>query len=166
MEKKQYNTMHEITPIGIIHSPFTSIEDMPIQPKGAKGVEGYVLVDKEYADGLKDMEGFSHIYLVYSFHETKRIDLLVTPFMDNETRGVFATRSPLRPNHIGISIVKLKKVEDNKLIVEGIDVLDGTPLLDIKPYIEKFDGVKKSTSGWMQASDEDVNKKRSDKRFE
>jgi len=166
VEKKQYNTMHEITPIGIIHSPFTSIEDMPIQPKGAKGVEGYVLVDNQYMDGLKDMEGFSHIYLVYSFHETTRTDLLVTPFMDNETRGVFATRSPLRPNHIGISIVKLKKVEENKLIVDGIDVLDGTPLLDIKPYIEKFDGVKDSTSGWMQASDEEVSKKRSDKRFE
>jgi tRNA (adenine37-N6)-methyltransferase len=157
--------MHEIRPIGTIHSPFTSIEDMPIQPKGAKGIEGYVLMDREYMDGLKDMEGFSHIYLLYSFHEAKRTELLVTPFMDSKTRGVFSTRSPLRPNHIGISIVTLKKVEENKITVDGIDVLDGTPLLDIKPYIEKFDGVTNSTSGWMQASEEDVGKKRSDDRF-
>ena len=155
-EETGKKAMHEITPIGIIHSPYDSIEDMPIQPKGAKGVEGYVLVDREYVDGLKDLEGFSHIYLLYRFHEAKRTELLVTPFMDKETRGVFSTRSPLRPNHIGISIVKLKTIEDNKLIVDGIDVLDGTPLLDIKPYIEKFDGVKDSTSGWMRASEEDV----------
>ena len=157
--------MHDIAPIGTIHSPFFSIEDMPIQPKGARGVEGYVLVDRECANGLNDLEGFSHIYLLYHFHEAKRTELLVTPFMDTKQRGVFATRSPLRPNHIGISIVELKTIEDNKLIVDGIDVLDGTPLLDIKPYIEEFDGVEDSTSGWMQASEEDVSNKRSDDRF-
>ncbi len=158
--------MREINPIGLIHSPYKSIQDMPIQPKGAVGVEGVVVVAKEYAAGLQDLEGFSHIYLLYSFHETKRTELRVTPFMDSKERGVFATRSPLRPNHIGISIVKLISVEDNKLLVEGIDVLDQTPLLDIKPYIEKFDGVEKSVSGWNQGSDEDVRKQRSDNRFE
>ena len=139
---------------------------MPIQPKGALGVEGYVIVDEEYAAGLLDLDGFSHIYLLYSFHEAKRIELRVKPFMDKQTRGVFATRSPLRPNHIGISIVKLIKVESNKVFIEGVDVLDKTPLLDIKPYIEKFDAVQESVSGWQQASDEEIRKKRSDNRFE
>lgn len=163
--KIEYKIVHTIKPIGIIHSPHYTIEDMPIQPKGASGVEGYVLVDEKYIDGLQDLEGFSHIYLLYSFHEAKRTELLVIPFMDKQIRGVFATRSPLRPNHIGISIVKLKRVEGNKVVVEGIDILDKTPLLDIKPYIEKFDAVKESSSGWLQASDEEISKKCSDNRF-
>lgn len=158
--------MHNIKPIGTITTPFKSIEDMPIQPKGAKDVEGIIILDEELSAGLKDLDGFSHIYLIYSFHEVKRTELSVTPFMDIKERGVFSTRSPLRPNHIGLSIVKLKSVEDNKVYVDGIDVLDGTPLLDIKPFIEKFDGVKESTSGWLTASAEDVINKRSDKRFE
>ncbi len=157
--------MHEIKPIGIIHSPHYSIEDMPIQPGGASGVEGYVLVEEEYSDGLQDIEGFSHIYLLYSFHDATRTELLVTPFMDKQTRGVFATRSPLRPNHIGMSIVQIKRIEGNKIIVEGLDILDGTPLLDIKPYITKFDTVQESSSGWLQASDEEIRQKRSDNRF-
>ena len=157
--------MHEIKPIGTIHSPHHKIEDMPIQPKGALAVEGYAQVDEEYVNGIRDLEGFSHIYLLYGFHRATRTELLVTPFMDTQMRGVFSTRSPLRPNHIGISIVKLKRVEGNKVIVEGIDVLDGTPLLDIKPYIEEFDSVRGSVSGWMQASEEEVSKRRSDDRF-
>ncbi len=158
--------MHNIKPIGTIKTPFKSIEDMPIQPKGAKDVEGIIILDEELSEGLKDLDGFSHIYLIYSFHEVKREELIVTPFMDTQKRGVFSTRSPLRPNHIGLSIVKLKSVQDNKVYVDGIDVLDGTPLLDIKPFIEKFDGVKDSKSGWLKASAEDVINKRSDKRFE
>ena len=157
--------MHDIHPIGIIHSPYKTIEDMPIQPKGASEVAGHVIVDEEYIDGLQDLDGFSHIYLFYSFHMTTRTEMRVTPFMDKQTRGVFATRSPLRPNHIGISIVNLIGVEVNKVIVKGIDILDGTPLLDIKPYIEKFDAVQGSVSGWLQASDEEIRKKRSDERF-
>jgi tRNA-Thr(GGU) m(6)t(6)A37 methyltransferase TsaA len=157
--------MHDINPIGIIHSPYKSIEDMPIQPKGALGIEGYVLVNEKFIYGLQDLGGFSHIYLLYSFHKAMRTELLVTPFMDKHTRGVFATRSPLRPNHIGISIVKLKRIEGNKVVVEDIDILNGTPLLDIKPYIEKFDTVKDSVSGWLQASDKEISKKRSDNRF-
>jgi len=116
--------MDNIIPIGTIHSPYSSIEDMPIQPKGALKIQGQVLVDEQYSKGLQDLEGFSHIYLLYHFHEASHTELLVTPFMDTEKRGVFATRSPLRPNHIGISIVKLIGVEGNKVIVEGIDILN------------------------------------------
>jgi tRNA-Thr(GGU) m(6)t(6)A37 methyltransferase TsaA len=157
--------MHDIHPIGIIHSPYTSIEDMPIQPKGASEVTGEVIVDEKYIDGLQDLEGFSHIYLLYIFHKAARTEMQVIPFMDKQSRGVFSTRSPLRPNHIGISIVKLTRVEGNSVFVKGIDILDGTPLLDIKPYIEKFDAVQDSVSGWLQASDEEIKTKRSDKRF-
>ncbi len=165
MKLIRISIMHEIEPIGTIQTPFNSIENMPIQPKGALDVEGQVRVDKKYMDGLQDIEGFSHIYLVYSFHKALRTELSITPFMDTEKRGVFATRSPLRPNHIGMSIVKLKNVQGNCLIVEGVDVLNGTPLLDIKPYIKEFDAVKQSASGWFQSSEDDVRKKRSDQRF-
>jgi tRNA (adenine37-N6)-methyltransferase len=154
-----------VEPIGIIHSPFTEIENMPIQPKGAADVEGTVHIHESYVEGLKDLEGFSHIYLIYLFHKAERISLTVTPFMDSTERGVFATRSPLRPNHIGLSIVQLVKIENGILTVRGIDVLDGTPLLDIKPYIRNFDSVAGSLSGWMAASEEQVAKKRSDGRF-
>jgi tRNA-Thr(GGU) m(6)t(6)A37 methyltransferase TsaA len=157
--------MHAIKPIGVIRSPFQTIEQMPIQPKGAAGEKGQIQVDEKFQPGLKDLEGFSHIYLIYSFHKATRTELAVVPFMDTRTRGVFATRSPLRPNHIGISIVRLEKIQGNVLHVLDIDVLDGTPLLDIKPYMEKFDAVKDSTSGWMQASDREVAEKRSDGRF-
>ena len=157
--------MHDINPIGIIHSPHKSIEDMPIQPKGASEVVGHVIVHDEYIDGLQDLDGFSHIYLLYSFHKATRTEMHVTPFMDKQTRGVFATRSPLRPNHIGISIVNVIRVEGNKVFVKGLDILDETPLLDIKPYIEKFDTVQDSVSGWLQASDEEIRKERSDERF-
>ncbi|MBB5349755.1 tRNA (N6-threonylcarbamoyladenosine(37)-N6)-methyltransferase TrmO [Desulfoprunum benzoelyticum] len=157
--------MHTIDPIGVILSPHKSIEDMPIQPKGASEFEGQVIVNEKYIDGLHDLDGFSHIYLLYSFHKASRTEMIVTPFMDKTKRGVFATRSPLRPNHIGISIVNLLKVERNIVFVKGIDVLDGTPLLDIKPYIEQFDVVHNSVSGWLQASDEEIRNKRSDERF-
>jgi len=157
--------MQPIKPIGTIHSPHKSIENMPIQPKGAVGIEGYVLVDEAYANGLQDLDGFTHIYLIYFFHAATRTELLVKPFMDSQTRGVFATRSPLRPNHIGISIVPLKKIERNKLIVSDLDILDNTPLLDIKPYVARFDQVNESKSGWLTASDREIQEKRSDCRF-
>lgn len=138
---------------------------MPVQPKGAKQTEGIVIIDPVYQTGLQDLEGFSHIYLIYAFHRAERTELVVTPFLDTQPRGVFATRSPLRPNHIGLSIVEIKSIEKNIITVAGIDVLDGTPLLDIKPYIKEFDGVTSSSSDWMQASEEEVSKKRSDNRF-
>jgi len=157
--------IHKIEPIGIIRSPFTHIEDMPIQPKGAYGIKGSVQVHDDFIEGLSDLDGFSHIYLFYMFHQAKRTELTVTPFMDTQKRGVFATRSPLRPNHIGMSIVHLKGITGDTLTIEGVDVLDGTPLLDIKPYIEKFDQVSNSSSGWMKAGSDEVSQKRSDNRF-
>ncbi|MBF0102317.1 MAG: tRNA (N6-threonylcarbamoyladenosine(37)-N6)-methyltransferase TrmO [Desulfobacterales bacterium] len=149
----------------MIHSPFTDIENMPIQPKGAENIEGTVHINELYVEGLNDLNGFSHIYLIYLFHKAKRTCLTVTPFMDTHERGVFATRSPLRPNHIGLSIVQLVKIEGAILTIKGVDVLDETPLLDIKPYIEHFDGVINSVSGWMTAAIGDITKKRSDNRF-
>lgn len=155
----------QIDAIGIIHTPYTTLENMPIQPRGAKEVIGRIEVLPQYADGLRDLDGFSHLYLFYHFHQAKRTALGVVPFMDDTERGVFATRSPLRPNHIGMSIVELKAVHDTMVEVCGIDVLDKTPLLDIKPYIKAFDMVSDSRSGWMQGSLEDVAAKRSDERF-
>ncbi|TCS43292.1 tRNA (N6-threonylcarbamoyladenosine(37)-N6)-methyltransferase TrmO [Reinekea marinisedimentorum] len=157
--------MQAIEPIGIIETPFQSIEDMPIQPKGAAQVTGCIVVHPQYATGLKDLEGFSHLYLIYRFHAAKRTELEVVPFMDTQTRGVFATRSPARPNHIGLSVVELARVEGNRVYLNGIDVLNGTPVLDIKPYIEKFDRVEQARSGWMTGSSEDVANRRSDARF-
>ncbi|MCK5685393.1 tRNA (N6-threonylcarbamoyladenosine(37)-N6)-methyltransferase TrmO [bacterium] len=157
--------MIKIQSIGIIHSPHKELKNMPIQPKGAAGIEGKIIVDKEYAEGLKDLDGFSHIFLIYHFHKTFRTELIVTPFMDDTERGVFSTRTPMRPNHIGISIVELLKVEKNIITVSGIDILDGTPLLDIKPYIENFDHQDNCKTGWMKGSAEDVKNRRSDERF-
>lgn len=157
--------MDRIRSLGIIHTPHKTIDDMPIQPKGASKIEGCVELNEKYIEGLKDLDGFSHIYLLYNFHQAERTEMMVTPFMDNKPRGVFSTRSPLRPNHIGISIVKLKGVKGNRVYIEGADMLDGTPLLDIKPYIGKFDEVKNSRSGWLKASDDEIRQKRSDNRF-
>ncbi len=126
-------------PIGTTHSPFQTIQGMPIQPAGAKGVQGTVEINPEYVDGLQDLEGFSHIILIYHFHLAKGYSLKVKPFMDENLRGVFATRAPRRPNRIGISVVKLVRVEGTILHIEDIDIVDGTPLLDIKPYVPEFD---------------------------
>jgi len=152
-------------PIGIAKTPFTSIENMPIQPKGARDVQGDVEIYEPYVEGLKDLEGFSHVYLLYLFHKAGPTALRVTPFMDTVERGVFSTRSPLRPNHIGLSIVELVAVRRGVVTVNGIDLLNETPVLDIKPYIESFDKVEASRSGWMQASMDQVAEKRSDGRF-
>jgi tRNA-Thr(GGU) m(6)t(6)A37 methyltransferase TsaA len=151
--------------LGTIHTPFDKLEDMPIQPKGAAEVIGTIELEEQYTEGLADLNGFSHIYLLYEFHMAQRTALTVTPFMDTTPRGVFATRSPLRPNHIGISIVKLIGVEKNIVTVQGIDILNGSPLLDIKPYIAAFDAVQQSQSGWMKSSEDEVAGKRSDLRF-
>lgn len=138
---------------------------MPIQPGGAKNSAATVQLFSQYSEGLKDLQGFSHIYLIYQFHQAKRMELIVTPFMDTVARGVFATRSPLRPNHIGISIVELVEICGHELKIARADILDGTPLLDIKPYIKQFDEVHQSRSGWMQSSVTEVARKRSDRRF-
>ncbi len=154
-----------LAPIGIIHTPYSQLEEMPIQPGGAKESIGTIEFLSQYATGLRDLEGFSHIYLLYHFHQAQRTELIVTPFMDTIPRGVFATRSPLRPNHIGLSIVELITIDKNRIKVRGVDIVDKTPLLDIKPYIKNFDTITDSRSGWMTANAEEVAAKRSDGRF-
>ena len=139
----------KIRPIGVIHSPFKVKQKTPIQPfKSTKN--GRVEVFKKYAAGLKDIGSFSHIILVYRFHKSKDYKLLVKPFLDDKKHGIFATRSPLRPNWIGISVVRLLRVKKNVLFVKGIDALDGTPLLDIKPFVPKFSAGKKVRIGWLK----------------
>ena len=141
----------EITykPIGIIHSPYKQPKGTPIQPTAAKGAKGTVEVYPEYAEGLNGLENFSHIILIYHFHLAKPGPLKVKPYMDNKPHGVFATRAPSRPNPIGISVVKLTKIEGNTLHVENIDIIDGTPLLDIKPHIPQFDTPPTAKIGWL-----------------
>jgi tRNA-Thr(GGU) m(6)t(6)A37 methyltransferase TsaA len=152
-------------PIGVIHSPFQTIEGMPIQPAGAAGVKGSVEVWPEFAAGLQDLEGFSHIILLYHFHRVKEARLIVTPFMDTEPRGVFATRAPKRPNPIGLSVVRLVGRDDNVLHIENVDILDGTPLLDLKPYVPAFNAPGAHRTGWLETASARVREKRSDDRF-
>ena len=152
-------------PVGIIHSPFKEIEDMPIQPTGASGIQAVVEVFPEFAEGLRDLEGFSHIILLYHFHRVQGSRLTVTPFLDSQPRGVFATRAPKRPNPIGLSIVKLLGIEQNILHVENVDILDGTPLLDIKPYVPEFDQHPADRVGWLEQAKGRVQSTRSDDRF-
>jgi len=155
----------EFRPIGVVHTPFTGTADMPIQPAGAIGVQGAVEVFPEFAAGLKDLEGFSHIYLLYLFHRADGFKLAVKPFLDAHERGVFATRAPKRPNPIGLSVVRLARQEGNILHVENVDILDGTPLLDIKPYVPEFDQFTVERVGWLAEARGKVREKRSDDRF-
>jgi len=136
-------------PIGIIHSPFTEKGEMPIQASRSQAI-GSVEVYPEFIDGLTDLDGFSHIIIFYAFHQSSGYSLRVKPFLDDQERGLFATRYPARPNPIGLSIVELKILKDNFLTVEGIDVLDGTPLLDIKPYVPDFDVRENPRTGWYE----------------
>jgi len=153
-------------PIGIIKTPFRTIGGMPIQPAGAKRVRGSVVVFPEFSEGLRDLDGFSHIILLYHFHRANKTKLVVTPFMDTQPRGIFSTRAPSRPNPIGLSIVKLIGIEGNTLHIENVDTLDGTPLLDIKPYVPEFDHFPVETIGWLQRARGEVKGKKSDSRFE
>jgi len=158
-------TKIEYRSIGVIHTPFKKTEGMPIQPAGAAGVKGKVEVFEEYRDGLKDLEGFSHIILLYHFHRSRGFNLSVAPFMDTNKRGLFATRAPGRPNPIGLSVVQLDKVENGVLFVTNIDILDGTPLLDIKPYVPEFDARSDIRIGWLETAVKTVKDKKSDNRF-
>jgi tRNA-Thr(GGU) m(6)t(6)A37 methyltransferase TsaA len=151
--------------IGVISTPFQSIEGMPIQTIGAVGIRGRVQIWPEFAAGLKDLEGFSHIILLYHFHHVKGAKLQVTPFLDSEPRGLFATRAPRRPNPIGLSVVRLLQIQDNVIEVENVDMLDGTPLLDIKPYVPAFDVHSVQRVGWLAQVQDQANEKRSDERF-
>ena len=140
----------EYRPIGVIRSPFKDVRGVPIQPKAAREIEGVVEVFSQYVDGLKDLDGFSHIILIYHFHLVEGYSLLVKPYMDQVERGVFATRAPARPNPIGISVVRLVKIDGNRIHVRGLDVVDGTPLLDIKPYAPDFDVFEVDRIGWLE----------------
>lgn len=157
--------MTELKPIGVIHSPFKVLDGMPIQPAGAAGVKGSVEVFGEYRAGLKDLDGFSHIILLYHLHRSKGFSLHVVPFMDSEPRGLFATRAPKRPNPIGLSVVQLDKIEDGVLHIQNVDILDGTPLLDIKPYVPEFDAQGKVRTGWLETARKNVSNRKSDDRF-
>jgi tRNA-Thr(GGU) m(6)t(6)A37 methyltransferase TsaA len=136
-------------PIGIIHSPFKDRRDMPIQSARSQAA-GTVEVYEAFVGGLKDVEGLSHLILLYVFHRSAEYTLHVKPFLDDTSRGLFATRYPSRPNPIGLSVVRLRGVRGNRLEVEGVDVLDGTPLLDIKPYIPEFDVWQDVRTGWYE----------------
>jgi tRNA-Thr(GGU) m(6)t(6)A37 methyltransferase TsaA len=159
--------MNEIKyePIGVIHSPFKEPKGTPIQPSVAEGVSGTVEIFQKYEEGLKDLEGFSHIYLIFHLHLSKGFSLKVKPFMDDEMRGVFATRAPARPNPIGLSIVRLIKIEKNVLHIQDLDIVDGTPLLDIKPYVPEFDLRKTEKIGWLGGSVHKLKTTRDDGRF-
>lgn len=140
---------YKMRPIGVIHSPFTEKSETPIQPSRSQSI-GKVELFPPFADGLKDIEGFSHLILLYVFHRSTEYSLQVTPFLDDQTRGLFSTRYPCRPNPIGLSIVRLISRDANVLEIEGVDVLDGTPLLDIKPYMPEFDIRQNVRAGWYE----------------
>jgi tRNA-Thr(GGU) m(6)t(6)A37 methyltransferase TsaA len=138
---------------------------MPIQPAGARGVAGTVEVLPEYCDGLKDLEGFSHIFLIYHFHLSQGYSLRVKPFLDDSMRGVFATRAPKRPNAIGISVVRLVEIKGCTLRIEDVDIAEGTPLLDIKPYVPQFDAREAERIGWLAGKVEKAMEMEADERF-
>jgi tRNA-Thr(GGU) m(6)t(6)A37 methyltransferase TsaA len=155
----------EFEPIGMIRTPFTKPEGMPIQPTGAAGVRGTVEVFPDFAEGLEDLDGFSHIVLIYHFHRASAPKLTVIPFLDSEKRGVFATRAPSRPNPIGLSVVRLVRVEGTILYVENVDILDGTPLLDIKPHVPDLDAPPADRVGWLKRAKRRATRKKADDRF-
>jgi tRNA-Thr(GGU) m(6)t(6)A37 methyltransferase TsaA len=159
--------MNEITyrPIGIIHSPFKEPEGTPIQAIAAKGVHGTIELFQEYTEGMEDLDGFSHVILIYHFHLAKGAALKVTPFMDDRTHGVFSTRAPGRPNPIGISVVELDKIEHNILYVKDLDIVEGTPLLDIKPYVPEFDTRVVKKKGWIEKNVNRLSTSKDDGRF-
>jgi tRNA (adenine37-N6)-methyltransferase len=160
-------TQEKITfaPIGTIRSPYTDCAGMPIQPAGAKGVRGTVVIDEKFRGGLRDIEGFSRLILIYAFHRSEGYSLEVVPFLDTVPHGIFATRAPKRPNAIGLSVVRLISVNGSELTIEDVDVLDGTPLLDIKPYVPAFDGFPEGKAGWFDRCCDKVETTRSDGRF-
>ncbi len=140
----------KLQPIGIIHTPYKEPKGMPIQGKFEKGVTGKIEIFSKYKTGIKDIGGFSHLILIYYFDRAKEVKLIRKPFLEDGEHGIFAIRSPHRPNHLGFSIVKLKKVKGNIIIFSEVDMLDGTPLLDIKPYVTHFDSRKHVKNGWIE----------------
>ena len=152
-------------PIGTIHSPFVEPRGTPIQSTAGKTVRASVEVFPEYAEGLRDLEGFSHLILLYYFHRAAPYSLIVVPFMDSESHGVFATRAPARPNPIGMSVVRLVERRNNILEIQEVDILDGTPLLDIKPFISDVDTRRHTRKGWLSRGIRHLRRTRDDARF-
>jgi len=138
----------EYEPIGFVRSPYKNLKEIPNQPHYAKDITGQVEIFPEYESGLKDLDGFSHLILVCHFHRSLEFRLQVVPSGETETRGLFSTRSPNRPNPVGISIVRLKKIENNILFISDLDILDGTPIIDLKPYVREFEKLSKVRDGW------------------
>ena len=156
----------EVKSIGIIHSPFREAAGTPIQPRAAEGTDGTVEVFDEFTAGLKDLDGFERIWLVYWFDRARfeTSGLIVTPYLDDTPRGLFATRAPARPNPIGLSAVRLLGVRGNLLNIRDVDILEGTPLLDIKPYVSQFDCFEVARSGWLKGAT--LGTAKADNRFE
>ena len=152
-------------PIGYIYTPFQEVKGMPIQPTGAVGVAGRIEVDPRFSAGIKDLEGFSHIVLLYHLHLVQDYQLMVKPFLDTQERGIFATRSPVRPNAIGLTVLKLVGVEGTAVLVENVDMLNGTPVLDIKPYVPEFDTWPADKIGWFAQKAEKAQSHQADERF-
>jgi len=155
----------EYRPIGIIHSPFKTQEGTPIQAVGGIGIDAVAEIFPEYAEGLEDIEGFSHLILLYHFHRSKAFSLKVKPFLDDALHGLFATRAPARPNPVGISVVRLLRADHGNLYIRDIDILDGTPLLDIKPYIPEFDVRNAYKTGWFETCAKKTGQTQDDGRF-
>ncbi len=153
------------SPIGTIRTHYKTNVGMPIQPVGGERNKGYIKLRKKYAEGLTDLEGFSHIYLIFHLHKSKGFKLWVKPFLDDKLHGVFSTRAPKRPNAIGISVVKLVRITGNILEIENVDMLDKTPLLDIKPYISEFDIHHTEKEDWIEHKKGLAGKVKSDDRF-
>ncbi|MCG9969428.1 tRNA (N6-threonylcarbamoyladenosine(37)-N6)-methyltransferase TrmO [Pelotomaculum terephthalicicum JT] len=157
--------MINFKPIGVIQSPFKEPKGTPIQPTAARDIAGVIELYPEYVEGLQDIEGFSHLILIYYLHMVKESTLLVKPFLDNELHGIFATRAPSRPNSIGFSVVRLSEVEGNKLHILDVDIVNGTPLLDIKPYVAEFDVREAVKTGWFKKNVQKLSTTRDDGRF-
>ncbi len=151
-------------PIGIIHSPFKEPKGTPIQPTASRS-KGKVEIFPEFSAGLQDLEKFSHIILLYHFHLSKKSSLMMKPFMDDTEHGIFSIRAPSRPNSIGMSIVRLNKIEKNILYIENIDILEGTPLIDIKPFVPEFDNRNTTENGWLKNNVYKLKNTKDDERF-
>ena len=136
-------------PIGMIYSPYKESKDIPIQGRFKDDIEAWVELKDEYVKGLKDLDKFSHAILLYYFHKSDKENITGKPFLEDDEHGIFAIRSPNRPNHIGFSVVKIKRIQENKVYFSEVDMIDGTPLLDIKPYVKYFDSRENVVSGWL-----------------
>jgi tRNA (adenine37-N6)-methyltransferase len=153
------------TPIGVVHSPFTTLEGMPLQTIAAQGIPGSIELAPAFRQGMKDLDGFSHLILLTHLHRMTGYSLEVTPYLDDQPHGIFATRSPRRPNPLGLSVVRLVGIEEGTVLIEDVDLLDGTPVLDLKPYVPALDARATDRIGWFAGRLERVHTMRADERF-